>query len=115
MRISDWSSDVCSSDLPRAARPRIALGAEARKVEPGAKGAPLARQHDDAKTLPGLEIVDRLGERQPHGRIERGHLVGADQTDVGEAAVSNGDGNAILHRGVFLFPGDRSEGHTTEL
>src|SRR3546814_9501438 len=34
MRISDWSSDVCSSDLPRAPLPRIWGWRPARSAQP---------------------------------------------------------------------------------
>src|SRR3546814_6000432 len=35
MRISDWSSDVCSSDLPRPLGKRPAIGANIRAAEKG--------------------------------------------------------------------------------
>src|SRR3546814_16537462 len=45
MRISDWSSDVCSSDLPRRPRPDRGAGHSAR-------GA--AHNHDRRRELSGL-------------------------------------------------------------
>src|SRR5690606_18656383 len=83
-------------------RARIAIIAEAGEIEPRAKSAPLARKHDDAQPCGRLQPVDRFGERLPHRRVERVHLVGADQPDVGDAAIEHGDRNAVLHGRVLL-------------
>ena len=80
-----------------AACARIALAAEAGEIESGAKGAPLARQDDDAQPRGRLELVDRRRKRLPHRAVERVHLVGADQADVGDAVVEHGDRNTVLH------------------
>src|SRR3546814_20196035 len=62
MRISDWSSDVCSSDLPRFDEPQLAVALQ-RFFEPS---APIGRQ-TEAEGLCGrraqpapLEIVARF-------------------------------------------------------
>src|SRR3546814_5834693 len=39
MRISDWSSDVCSSDLGKGARPRRAASRAARRARAARRGA----------------------------------------------------------------------------
>src|SRR3546814_13259562 len=48
MRISDWSSDVCSSDLPRR-RPRPAVDVRARPRRRTAR--PALRDHDRRRPL----------------------------------------------------------------
>src|SRR3546814_9281085 len=71
MRISDWSSDVCSSDL----RSRTLL-AETMHAEPPLQG--------DDGALGGLEQSDhqRHGERQDNGHKRRdGQVRVADQRD----------------------------------
>src|SRR3546814_10796966 len=51
MRISDWSSDVCSSDLKIIARPEIALDAIARQQATFTRRdlAQFAFRHSDGK------------------------------------------------------------------
>src|SRR3546814_2723536 len=74
MRISDWSSDVCSSDLPEqvvgiaAAGPRAAAD-----QEPGQRQQP---------------VTVRLSRR------ERDGAAGA-RADIGEVVVPAGDGAAV--------------------
>src|SRR3546814_13302515 len=57
MRISDWSSDVCSSDL------------EGCHLDARLPARPLLGQHE----LPAGEVAARLG--QQHGRLQGKHLV----------------------------------------
>src|SRR3546814_19248067 len=87
MRISDWSSDVCSSDLGKPALQ--ALGREATSVLGGDEGAQLLR-------LQGFEIDDALGLRPFRQRGEvaavgvervRGHA--ALDLEVGEVVCDN--------------------------
>src|SRR3546814_8501201 len=63
MRISDWSSDVCSSDLQAVVDRHMAGGIEAapdRAVDQRA-----ARRHDMAERLPqGAGLVDQIGNRR---------------------------------------------------
>src|SRR3546814_2398001 len=70
MRISDWSSDVCSSDLPARIRPsrqfiaanaahEHALDGEGAQVEFGREGeadgaGPVPGRHNHASALPGI-------------------------------------------------------------
>src|SRR3546814_15526532 len=82
MRISDWSSDVCSSDLERQradARDQIAVGDECAATAALAETEILQRdQHGDRETVVDRGIFDvgrgdpRLGEgggaRHPPGR-----------------------------------------------
>src|SRR3546814_14533858 len=68
MRISDWSSDVCSSDLPIARAQRAALARD-RIVQPNAEALDLVIQlHLDAiagRPLRRAEPVDQGLAHQP--------------------------------------------------
>src|SRR3546814_11862006 len=79
MRISDWSSDVCSSDLPT-------LCLAARFDERGRKrlGWRLAApQHKLEDGIEALAFVDRAFD-QRFGELERQRGVAADQHAVAE-------------------------------
>src|SRR3546814_10098675 len=107
LRISDWRSDVCSSDLVRqtaagAARTRLALAAEARVIKPRAKGAPFARQHHHPQPRGRLELVDGLRQRLPHRGVERVHLVGEDQPDV-RTAEHNSELQSLMRIPYAVF------------
>src|SRR3546814_7410809 len=97
MRISDWSSDVCSSDLPASAWPRNANRDRAtRSPRPrGPARSCSGRLENDmaAQQIGGLETDDDRGELR-QSRIESERAAGAD--DRGR------------HR-------ERSEEHTSEL
>src|SRR3546814_9780350 len=71
MRISDWSSDVCSSDLQAVVDRHMAGGIEAapdRAVDQRA-----ARRHDMAERLPqGAGLVDQIGNRSEERRVGKG-------------------------------------------
>src|SRR3546814_5444640 len=89
MRISDWSSDVCSSDLPR-----LVLGQPA-----GGQ-----RRHDGA--LVGVIAIDRgAGEAGLGGNILDAAALAAQPAEAGQRRVQQ----PVLDR-----PG-RSEEHTSEL
>src|SRR3546814_3211695 len=105
MRISGWSSDVCSSDLPAV------LGLEAEME--GLAGSAQARQH-------GAPDRRRAGHDGDRGGLRQRHVV-SDGADVGadlelEAGLAEG---LQLHagrplRGVAEDDG-RTEEHTSEL
>src|SRR3546814_11121386 len=58
MRISDWSSDVCSSDLRQVAEARIAgIAAIAVRAAPAATGAIL----DGEQAAALLQILEQIG------------------------------------------------------
>src|SRR3546814_10687808 len=63
MRISDWSSDVCSSDLPARARPLFAE----YEADEGAPRALLRRPHRRAADLWQGRAQHRRVERHPAG------------------------------------------------
>src|SRR3546814_2670620 len=95
MRISDWSSDVCSSDLDVADRP----GGQAHRCaqhhsDHGHWHQPDAQEHRDAPAEAQLQVVADQPD-EPRRGTELAHL-GDD--------VERGDGEQ-----------ERSEEHTSEL
>src|SRR3546814_11215584 len=63
MRISDWSSDVCSSDLPVEKRCPFRQAAEAGQMEEGRAGAL-------APDAAGMTVhIDGLGGERGHGLL----------------------------------------------
>src|SRR3546814_2812229 len=101
MRISDWSSDVCSSDLREHQRQRdvvLLFFLDQRIGQPGADiGLALA-----ARRLDLVEAEPRHGAAEEGRRLAHRIAVGAEPADEG-----------ILHH--ILGIGDRSEEHTSEL
>src|SRR3546814_8589139 len=117
MRISDWSSDVCSSDLPVKQR--------FRGFQLGSAGDDGRCLHVPANALLRDDNVDRragllrLGTAEGEGDAER-HLAGASQLAGRRARV--GVASDVLVQIVHVGPGpvlaeelDRSEEHTSEL
>src|SRR3546814_6728862 len=118
MRISDWSSDVCSSDLAE----HHALGAAG--VEQVLQGA---RVGDPGVEKEAFEVLARVA-RVVGGDQVRAHVEAVlDAADgVGEAAAAVGEADLELRQplqhaaehqaagGARLF-GRRSEAHTSEL
>src|SRR3546814_1804538 len=94
MRISDWSSDVCSSDLTSPLQPPPAGSRRLRRPRPGV-------------------------DRQPHLRLAALGVdaVGQLQWRPGVAGVLPGPAQIIDGPAVLLDPGQvaRSEEHTSEL
>src|SRR3546814_9372811 len=69
MRISDWSSDVCSSDLERASGAVAAPGCCALSRDRGAER--LSRRREYAAwplSLPGPDLEIAGDQRKPHAR-----------------------------------------------
>src|SRR3546814_5585456 len=91
MRISDWSSDVCSSDLGRLSRPMSLTGRTALSAaRAGSQAMPYA-WHDSANH-------ERTSSaRSPHLRHLRTSLVGtpcsnrSEERRVGKEVVSKGN------------------------
>src|SRR3546814_1786149 len=74
MRMSDWSSDVCSSDLPHLVRGvAVLVGDEAAQER-------LAQAADHRQALVGDEVEDRAGKLR--------RRAGGDQHAVAAAAVA---------------------------
>src|SRR3546814_4193339 len=104
MRISDWSSDVCSSDLARrrnARMQRIAADDRGRGVAPF--GQPVAVDQHFAGLEP--QRLDRASHR------EEGRLQDVDPVDLLDARLADAPAAARLDQGLQF----RSEEHTSEL
>src|SRR3546814_3530077 len=99
MRISDWSSDVCSSDLSAFGR----RGGVDRGAAGGSDGA--------FDVLRGHRAEELFGDLAA-GRDQVGHRQPARGGEVGRRVVDVDDGNRIDHR---MFFEERSEEHTSEL
>src|SRR3546814_4025360 len=97
MRISDWSSDVCSSDLIGVERRRLHAWIGGRKAAADIDDVDRHRRRDDR----GTGALHRLGIGV------RGHRLAADV----EADAERVGRLARRHQQV----GDRSEEHTSEL
>src|SRR3546814_14256575 len=85
MRISDWSSDVCSSDLRRAVDPRVdapvveTLGRQDSLHQFGVGGQAGAHHRDIVSLAVAIaerrQIVEQVGEIDVGGRVRRGEAV----------------------------------------
>src|SRR3546814_2606224 len=62
MRISDWSSDVCSSDLPHPGGLRRGRGGGARTALPGECAAPIRPRRSEERRV-GKECVSTCRSR----------------------------------------------------
>src|SRR3546814_5985748 len=111
MRISDWSSDVCSSDLLTA----LAVA--------DVDGDPLVAEADDVGELQVGIALDRrdVGRRQPLQQVEvAGLQVGEPYGGIGNGAVDHLvevilAGVPMLLEALEDDPVLRSEEHTSEL
>src|SRR3546814_9015953 len=103
MRISDWSSDVCSSDLTGAERPALALarprpagGLLAVHRQPGAEGGD--QDSADAVGTAGLRVRLRMDEErvadivpsESNLLVERGDPFGPEMAGVAGSAEQIG-------------------------
>src|SRR3546814_17170346 len=108
MRISDWSSDVCSSDLQKQRQRVVQAGLTGSRIEParielaaqpgqlalgqlagGVDGAlaEFAGRHGAVQMLPGLAIPDRADRRQLQRRRMRTQPR-SEERSVGQECVS---------------------------
>src|SRR3546814_9937958 len=118
MRISDWSSYVCSSDLP--APPRRAVGGAGGVAHALALGDRLARDRGAlsaggrAAPAPG---TGRAGaaERLPHHRRAAGRSAGAGGCHLELAACPRRQRQADAAAALLAPDAQRSEEHTSEL
>src|SRR3546814_20920938 len=89
MRISDWSSDVCSSDLAEPMRPR---GRREHIVEIDREriiGQPDEAGEDDQKQQPDEPEAEILVRPSPHDTVTRGSKSGSsEERRVGKECVS---------------------------
>src|SRR3546814_4827714 len=71
MRISDWSSDVCSSDLGERAETHAARRQLADFLDQVAHRTPKTIEFPDHQRVAGTQIVERLGQAGPIGFCSR--------------------------------------------
>ena len=69
---------------------------EAGQIEPGAKGAALAREHDRAQALQRPQLFAHRDDGIEHGRIERIELVGAIEPNLRDTIVAKGQRHAVV-------------------
>src|SRR3546814_2084666 len=93
MRISDWSSDVCSSDLHLGGRAVGGRGAAAAR-----RGGALLPDPRPDRPLPGHELADA-----------------GDPGDPGGQRGNHAQGLVLPERGPAQHARARSEEHTSEL
>src|SRR3546814_5249574 len=105
MRISDWSSDVCSSDLPGAT---ISATATLDEVSP---------DDFDALILPGgVGNPDRLRMEKRAIELVRGfHAAGKPVAAICHGPWLLVEADIITGKTVTSWPSIRSEEHTSEL
>src|SRR3546814_3866396 len=117
MRISDWSSDLCSSDLPGAARERIQPGDDStvsrRPPKPDPRPDPRSGPRPDPRPDPRIEIREKTTAFKGYFQVDRYRL---------RHRKFDGDWTAEMTREVFerghaaaVLLYDRSEEHTSEL
>src|SRR3546814_7333713 len=111
MRISDWSSDVCSSDLPRVACPACGCSCGLWPVEPQsasnprkAGGTPHGHDHDAAFARNRTAVCPPAESRPQTGKSADAPQYNASDTRAARAAG--------VARPACLR---RSEEHTSEL
>src|SRR3546814_18531178 len=110
MRISDWSSDVCSSDLARLAR-AAALHQVAQQAQHAARSRPAVIAASRGAHAPALCRI-ASGRAAPLGRIQ---AVGGVQAAPGKLGVLPGDQHRNLDLGgraylaVEAAPGQRGK------
>src|SRR3546814_4449993 len=97
MRISDWSSDVCSSDLARAL---AAIQCPQRLRQ----GSTTDLRHPRVVRQPGLRHRERQSDRTPRQHRGAQNMVSAIKRTCGIAAL-----------GLLTLASTRSEEHTSEL
>src|SRR3546814_14720269 len=107
MRISDWSSDVCSSDLPRDDRRVDLFGARQRAlydiIEKFGVGVGIFGVLDRRADAVLMEFVDQLG----HGSAL--HLMLIERLDGGKASGGAGLGAFVPGFSTSIYFGRRSE------
>src|SRR3546814_4268252 len=113
MRISDWSSDVCSSDLSGSravdtSNRVVACARPGSRADPKAKAAPQSRAR---RPIVGSVTIERIeAHRQSKGRRQ---VVPGEVAKPAEHGEDIGEPAACL--GVVDRLVDRSEEHTSEL
>src|SRR3546814_8379433 len=110
MRISDLSSDVCSSDLPADSRLPTASRAYADAIDLRSSGNRLQTRRSDARNLGTLHLVELAIQRGEARLSELGALVVKTGKHTGRSAQDK-----LIVRDVLTKEDVRSEEHTSEL
>src|SRR3546814_9753096 len=105
MRISDWSSDVCSSDLTEALHIRGAPGRQEKAFRNDGFGAPIAQDGERSATF--RRLVDRLiGKVAQDGEAFARKIVGQRGGDLrlhlGEKATTENERHVDTGAGEHL-------------
>src|SRR3546814_4484588 len=110
MRISDWSSDVCSSDLPPRAcrffRREIRLNASPPD-RMGQRPSAVEYSPPDDPGTDTEQATHQIGRRRVVRHEEATDDIAADRSGARHRAVDRGD--------LAMIGGRRSEEHTSEL
>src|SRR3546814_8056525 len=139
MRISDWSSDVCSSDLPALRLGGIELQLQVDRIAgPEARGKAQTIALGAARIAPGIDVETRCAPAGDRARSSRQAVVqigvridiGSGQPDAEDVIDRRNLDRAFHVEAVviavprreiavlaieFRRAGDRSEEHTSEL
>src|SRR3546814_423880 len=114
MRISDWSSDVCSSDLTRQGEARIAIKPDANIRPGGFASARIMAGSADQPLLPESAVQsDSSGAFvmvvNQNNEVERRPVTLGEISERGIAIASGLSGNERVVRsaGAFLTPGEK--------
>src|SRR3546814_5152174 len=108
MRISDWRSDVCSSDLDHAVEGRVELGAERVDRLVGL----LERQRDAAALEVDVDDLDEDLFTDRHDLLGERDVAARQLGDVHEALDAVGDANECAERDEL---GDLADRKSTRL
>src|SRR3546814_2300753 len=112
MRISDWSSDVCSSDLRRHAFPGVDAGGNAAPVVLDRHRTVGVEDDEDAVAMAGQRLVDGVVGNLEHHVVEARSVVGVADVHAGAFAHGihalqdlDGIGAIIVILGSFILMG----------
>src|SRR3546814_14103712 len=90
MRISDWSSDVCSSDLPRRSKPRLRFH-DRRTFARSLCGGPDphicagARRDTSRREADALDVVDISSTYRPRPQRDAAAICRSEERSVGKS------------------------------
>src|SRR3546814_13180877 len=114
MRISDWSSDVCSSDLDRINSVSVGDAGSERQITNVAAGT----EDNDAVNLAQLQEVAKTADNTDHffqasddpdNPGVGAYLEGINAPPAGEASNAIGEGASAYGQGSFALADGRSE------
>src|SRR3546814_14171769 len=111
MRISDWSSEVCSSDLDKGCADHIARGFQHQNEEEQNKDL---RQEDDHRAHTVDDAVNQEGSHDPFRHLLRHKGYDGCKPAFNHPYGLFGPGNDCpkheeKHRGTNYWPGERTQ------